>query len=312
MSGKQKVKHKFPEEREVKNMVEFGNILTAMVTPFNEEGEVDYQAAKNLAVKLVENGSDGLVIAGTTGEAPTLTMEEKLTLFSTVVEAVGGRATVVAGTGTNNTKATVEFTKEAERTGIDGVLLVAPYYNKPPQEGLYQHFKKVAEATTLPLMIYNIPGRTGVNILPATMSRLAEIDNIVALKEAAGDLNQAAEMVRVLPKDFLVYSGDDSMTLPMLSVGATGVVSVASHLVGRRMETMIEAFKEGDVDEATKLHQELLPLFKVLFITTNPIMVKAALNMLGLPVGTTRLPLAGPQPEELEQLKDILQQLGLR
>ncbi|HHT48364.1 MAG TPA: 4-hydroxy-tetrahydrodipicolinate synthase [Firmicutes bacterium] len=293
-------------------MVEFGNILTAMVTPFNEEGEVDYQAAKNLAVKLVENGSDGLVIAGTTGEAPTLTMEEKLTLFSTVVEAVGGRATVVAGTGTNNTKATVEFTKEAERTGIDGVLLVAPYYNKPPQEGLYQHFKKVAEATTLPLMIYNIPGRTGVNILPATMSRLAEIDNIVALKEAAGDLNQAAEMVRVLPKDFLVYSGDDSMTLPMLSVGATGVVSVASHLVGRRMETMIEAFKEGDVDEATKLHQELLPLFKVLFITTNPIMVKAALNMLGLPVGTTRLPLAGPQPEELEQLKDILQQLGLR
>lgn len=293
-------------------MVEFGKILTAMVTPFNEQGEVNYQAAKNLAVKLVENGSDGLVIAGTTGESPTLTTEEKLTLFSTVVEAVGGRATVIAGTGTNNTQATVELTKAAERTGIDGVLLVAPYYNKPPQEGLYQHFKKVAEATTLPLMIYNIPGRTGVNITPATMRRLAEIDNIVALKEAAGDINQAAEMVRVLPKDFLVYSGDDSMTLPMLSVGATGVVSVASHLVGRRMKSMIEAFNQGDVSKATELHRELLPLFKVLFITTNPIMVKAALNLLGIPVGATRLPLVEPGPQELEQLKEVLQQLGLR
>jgi len=293
-------------------MVEFGKILTAMVTPFNEQGEVDYQAAKNLALKLVENGSDGLVIAGTTGESPTLTMEEKLMLFSTVVEAVGGRATVIAGTGTNNTRVTVELTKEAERTGIDGVLLVAPYYNKPPQEGLYQHFKKVAEATTLPLMIYNIPGRTGVNITPATMGRLAEIDNIVALKEAAGDIDQAAEMVRVLPKDFLVYSGDDSMTLPMLSVGATGVVSVASHLVGRRMETMIEAYNQGDVGKAIMLHQELLPLFKVLFIATNPIMVKAALNLLGIPVGAPRLPLVEPGPQELDQLKEVLQQLGLR
>ncbi|HBR33643.1 MAG TPA: 4-hydroxy-tetrahydrodipicolinate synthase [Firmicutes bacterium] len=293
-------------------MVEFGRILTAMVTPFNEDGEVDYQTAKNLAVKLVENGSDGLVIAGTTGESPTLTKEEKLKLFSTVVEAVGGKATVLAGTGTNDTKASVEFTKEAERTGIDGVLLVSPYYNRPPQEGLYQHFKKVAEATALPVMIYNIPSRTGINITPATMSRLAEIDNIVALKESAGDLNQAAEMVHVLPKDFLVYSGDDSMTLPILSVGGAGVVSVASHLVGRRMETMIEHFHQGDVEKAAKLHQELLPLFKGLFITANPIMVKAALNLLGIPVGTTRLPLIGPQANELDQLKEILQQLGLR
>ena len=293
-------------------MVEFGDLLTAMVTPFNEDGEVDYQTAKNLAIKLVENGSDGLVIAGTTGESPTLTTEEKLTLFSTIVEAVGGKATVIAGTGTNNTKATVEFTKEAERTGVDGILLVSPYYNKPPQERLYQHFKKVAEATTLPVMVYNIPGRTGINITTATMSRLAEIDNIVALKESTGNLEQAAEMVRVLPKDFLVYSGDDNMTLPILSVGGAGVVSVASHLVGRRMKTMIEAYKAGEVVEATKLHQELLPLFRVLFITANPIMVKAALNMLGLPVGTTRLPLVGPQPDELDKLKETLQQLGLR
>ncbi|NLM37257.1 MAG: 4-hydroxy-tetrahydrodipicolinate synthase [Firmicutes bacterium] len=292
-------------------MVEFGKLLTAMITPFNEDGEVDYQTAKNLAIKLVENGSDGLVIAGTTGESPTLTTEEKLTLFSTVVEAVGGKATVIAGTGSNNTKATVELTKEAERTGVDGILLVAPYYNKPPQEGLYQHFKKVAEATTLPVMIYNIPGRTGINIMPATMCRLAEIDNIVALKESTGNLDQAAEMVRVLPKDFLVYSGDDYMTLPILSVGGAGVVSVASHLVGRRIKNMIEAYQAGEVAEATKLHHELMPLFRVLFITANPIMVKAALNMLGIPVGTTRLPLVGPEPNELGQLKETLQQLGL-
>ena len=293
-------------------MVEFGKVLTAMVTPFNQQGEVDYQAAKDLALRLVENGSDGLVISGTTGESPTLTTEEKLALFTTVVEAVGGKATVIAGTGSNDTKKSVELTKETERTGVDGILAVAPYYNKPPQEGLYRHFKTIAEATSLPVMIYNIPSRTGVNITPRTMNRLAEVRNIVALKESTGDLNQAAEMVRVLPKDFLVYSGDDSLTLPMLSIGAAGVVSVAAHLVGRRMKTMIDEYCQGDVGKATKIHNELLPLFKVLFITTNPIMVKAALNMLGLAVGNTRLPLVEPEQGELEQLKDVLRQVGLR
>ncbi|NLW56330.1 MAG: 4-hydroxy-tetrahydrodipicolinate synthase [Firmicutes bacterium] len=292
-------------------MIEFGKVLTAMVTPFDQQGEVDYQAAKNLAIRLVENGSDGLVISGTTGESPTLSTEEKLTLFSTVVEAVGGRATVIAGTGSYDTKESVELTKEAERTGVDGILLVSPYYNRPPQEGLYRHFKTVAEATSLPVMIYNIPGRTGVNITPATMSRLAEIKNIVALKESAGDLAQAAEMVRVLPKEFMIYSGDDVLTLPMLSVGAVGVVSVAAHLVGRRLKTMIDHFYQGEVLKAAKIHQELLPLFKVLFINTNPIMVKAALNLLGLEVGTPRLPLVEPGQEELEQLKEVLRQVGL-
>ncbi len=293
-------------------MVEFGKVLTAMVTPFNQQGEVDYQAAKELALRLVENGSDGLVISGTTGESPTLTTEEKLALYTTVVEAVGGKATVIAGTGSNDTKKSVELTKEAERTGVDGILAVAPYYNKPPQEGIFRHFKTIAESTALPVMVYNIPGRTGINITPSTMRRLAEVKNIVALKESAGDLNQAAEMVRVLPKDFLVYSGDDSLTLPMLSVGATGVVSVASHLVGRRMKTMIDEYCQGDVAKAAEIHNELLPLFKVLFITTNPIMVKAALNLLGIEVGTTRLPLVEPDESELDKLKDVLRQIGLR
>lgn len=292
-------------------MMEFGRVLTAMVTPFNKEGEVDYETAGKLARRLVENGSDGMVVAGTTGESPTLSETEKLRLFGTVVEAVGGKAVVIAGTGTNDTQKSVELTKEAEQTGVDGIMAVAPYYNKPPQEGLYRHYRAIAEATSLPVMIYNVPGRTGVNIFPATMARLAEIDNIIALKEAAGDLNQAAEMVRVLPKNFLVYSGDDSITLPMLSVGGVGVVSVASHLVGRRITSMVNDYLQGAVEKASQAHNELLPLFKALFLTTNPIMVKAALNLLGINVGPTRLPLVEATESELDALKEVLRGLGL-
>ncbi|NLW08238.1 MAG: 4-hydroxy-tetrahydrodipicolinate synthase [Firmicutes bacterium] len=292
-------------------MVEFGRVLTAMVTPFNEEGNVDYEAAGKLARRLVENGSDGMVVAGTTGESPTLSMEEKLKLFATVVEAVGGKAVVIAGTGTNNTQQSVELTKEAEKTGVDGIMAVAPYYNKPPQEGLYRHYRAIAEATSLPVMVYNVPGRTAVNICPSTMARLAEIDNIIALKEASGNLNQAAEMVRVLPKNFLVYSGDDSMTLPILSVGGVGVVSVASHLVGRQIASMINDYLQGEVEKAARAHNELLPLFKALFLTTNPIMVKAALNLLGVNVGPTRLPLVEATAAELDALKEALRGLGL-
>src|SRR5690554_1454184 len=292
-------------------MVEFGRVLTAMVTPFNEEGNVDYEAAGKLARRLVENGSDGMVVAGTTGESPTLSMEEKLKLFAAVVEAVGGKAVVIAGTGTNNTQQSVELTKEAEKTGVDGIMAVAPYYNKPPQEGLYRHYRAIAEATSLPVMVYNVPGRTAVNICPSTMARLAEIDNIIALKEASGNLNQAAEMVRVLPKNFLVYSGDDSMTLPILSVGGVGVVSVASHLVGRQIASMINDYLQGEVEKAARAHNELLPLFKALFLTTNPIMVKAALNLLGVNVGPTRLPLVEATAAELDALKEALRGLGL-
>ncbi|HHU52253.1 MAG TPA: 4-hydroxy-tetrahydrodipicolinate synthase [Firmicutes bacterium] len=293
------------------NVVNFGRLLTAMVTPFTAEGEVDYQGASKLALRLVENGSDGLVIAGTTGESPTLSTEEKIRLFSTVVETVGGKATVIAGTGTNDTKKSIELTKEAEKTGVDGIMAVVPYYNKPPQEGLFQHFKAIAETTSLPVMVYNIPGRTGINITPQTMVRLAQIDNIVALKEAAGDLNQAAEMIKLLPKDFLVYSGDDSLTLPIMSVGGAGVISVAAHVVGRRLKTMVDDYVQGRISEAAKTHQELLPLFKVLFITANPIMVKAALQLLGFEVGSLRLPLVEATSEQHEELKSVLQDLGL-
>lgn len=292
-------------------MVKFGRVLTAMVTPFTVEGDVDYQAASKLALRLVENGSDGLVIAGTTGESPTLSIDEKLRLFSTVVETVGGKATVIAGTGTNDTKKSIELTKEAEKTGVDGIMAVAPYYNKPPQEGLFQHFKAIAETTSLPVMIYNIPGRTGINIAPQTMARLAQVDNIVALKEAAGDLNQAAEMTRILPKDFLVYSGDDSLTLPIMSVGGVGIVSVAAHVVGRRIKAMVDDYVQGRIEEAAKTHRELLPLFKVLFITANPIMVKSALKLLGFEVGSLRLPLIEATSEQVEELKLVLQGLGL-
>ncbi|MDI6870057.1 MAG: 4-hydroxy-tetrahydrodipicolinate synthase [Bacillota bacterium] len=289
----------------------WGRVITAMVTPFTPSGEVDFARAGWLAEKLVESGSDGLVVAGTTGESPTLTKEEKLRLFSTVVERVGGRAAVIAGTGTYNTAESVAFTQEAEKTGVDGILLVNPYYNKPSQEGLYQHFATVAKSTKLPVMIYNIPGRTAVNCLPETIARLAEVENIVAVKEASGDLSQIAEVRRRVPPDFLVYSGDDALTLPILSVGGVGVVSVASHLVGREIGELIDHFQAGRVREATTLHLKLLPLFKALFILTNPVPLKAALAAVGWPVGGVRLPLVEAGPKETEIIRGELTRLGL-
>lgn len=291
--------------------IKWGPVLTAMVTPFTPTGEVDYARAGWLAERLVDNGSDGFVVSGTTGESPTLSKDEKLRLFATVVEKVGGRATVIAGTGSYNTAESVRFTQEAEKTGVDGVLLVNPYYNKPSQEGLYQHFTTVAAATTLPVMIYNIPGRTGVNLLPETLARLAEVENVVAVKEASGDLSQIAEVRRRLPADFLVYSGDDALTLPILSVGGVGVVSVASHLVGREIREMIEHFMAGRVREATALHLKLLPLFKSLFIQTNPVPLKSALAMVGCAVGGLRLPLVEAGAKEKEIIRGELARLGL-
>ncbi|MGE5552749.1 MAG: 4-hydroxy-tetrahydrodipicolinate synthase [Betaproteobacteria bacterium] len=291
--------------------LKWGRVITAMVTPFAPGGEVDYARAGWLAEKLVENGSDGLVVAGTTGESPTLTKEERLRLFSTVVERVGGRATVIAGTGTYNTAESVAFTQEAERTGVDGILLVNPYYNKPSQEGMYQHFATIAKSTRLPVMIYNIPGRTAVNCLPETIARLAELENVVAVKEASGDLSQIAEVKRRVPADFLIYSGDDALTLPILSVGGVGVVSVASHLVGREIGEMIDHFFAGRVKEATALHLRLLPLFKALFVVSNPVPLKAALAAVGWPVGGVRLPLVEAGPRETEVIRGELTRLGL-
>ncbi|TCL61799.1 4-hydroxy-tetrahydrodipicolinate synthase [Hydrogenispora ethanolica] len=292
-------------------MVKLGKLLTAMVTPFDQDLQVNYAAAQDLATRLLDSGSDGLVVAGTTGESPTLTKQEKLQLFRAVVEAVGSKGTVIAGTGSYDTAESIELTKEAEKTGVDGVLLVAPYYNKPPQEGLYRHFKAIAQATSLPAIVYNIPSRTNVNVSVETMVRLAEIPNIVGIKESTGNLAQASELFEKTPSDFLIYSGDDSLTLPLLSVGGVGVISVAAHLVGRKIQAMISAYLHGDVSVAARINAELGPLNRALFINTNPIMVKSACNLLGFRTGGLRLPLVEASPKELEILREVLRDLGL-
>jgi len=292
-------------------MAIFGRVLTAMATPFDEHGAVNWNEAIRLARHLVDNGSEGIVVAGTTGESPTLSDEEKLRLFRTVKEAVGGRAMVVAGTGTYDTKHSIHLSNEAERGGADGLLLVNPYYNRPSQDGLYAHFRAIAESTRLPCMLYNIPSRTGVNCAPETIARLAEIPNIVAVKEATGNLDQASDIRRRTREEFLIYSGDDSLTLPILSVGGAGVVSVASHLVGRDIQEMVKSYERGDVRKALQLHLRMLPLFKVLFITTNPVPLKAALNMSGFNVGKPRLPLVEATPKEKEQVQSVLKELAV-
>jgi len=292
-------------------MVDFGNVLTAMVTPFKKDLSLDYAMAEKLAVHLCENGSDGLVIHGTTGESPTLTHQEEYELYRVVKKAVGRKGKVVAGTGSNSTATTIMSTKEAEKIGVDGIMIVTPYYNKPPQEGLYQHFKAVAEATSLPIIVYNIPGRTGKNIETDTMARLAEIKNIVAVKEASGNLDQVAAVRKATPKDFLIYSGDDNLTYPIMERGGIGIISVASHLVGKEIKKMTALFLEGKKDEAKKIHDRLMPLFEAIFVTTNPIPIKAALEMVGMPVGGLRLPLIEANAKERETIRKVLKDLGL-
>ncbi len=288
-----------------------GQVLTAMITPMNKDCSVNYPAAVELAQKLGENGSDGVVLSGTTGESPTLSFEEKVKLFSTVTDALGGQMTIIAGTGSNNTQDSIALTKAAEKAGVDGIMLVTLYYNKPSQEGLYQHFKTVAEQTSLPVMLYNVPGRTGVNILPETVARLAEIDNIVAIKEASGNLEQVSVLKTMVPEDFLIYSGDDALTLPILAVGGAGVVSVASHLVGREIKSMISAFLAGRVGDALEIHLKLMPLFKAMFITTNPVPVKRALEFVGVDTGPLRLPLVDLTEQEAQKIKEVLFSVGL-
>ncbi|MDQ7850028.1 MAG: 4-hydroxy-tetrahydrodipicolinate synthase [Armatimonadota bacterium] len=292
-------------------MAQFGHVITAMATPFDREGRVDYERAAELARRLTDHGSESLVVAGTTGESPTLSDQEKVELFRTVKQAVGERAKVIAGTGTYDTAHSIHLSREAERAGADGLLLVNPYYNRPSQEGLYAHFRTVAESTALPVILYNIPGRTGVNCLPETVARLAQVPNIVAIKEASGSLDQASEVRKRTPPHFLLYSGDDSLTLPMLAVGGVGVVSVASHLVGEEIGQMIRAFLAGEVRRALEIHLRLWPLFKVLFITTNPVPLKAALRLAGFDVGAPRLPLVEATPREQEQIRGVLQDLAL-
>jgi 4-hydroxy-tetrahydrodipicolinate synthase len=286
----------------------WGRVITAMATPFGAEGSVDFDRAASLAKRLVDTGSESLVVAGTTGESPTLADEEKVRLFRVVKEAIGGRAAVLAGTGTYDTAHSVHLSREAKRAGADGLLLVVPYYNRPSQEGLYRHFRTIAESVELPVMMYNIPGRTGTNMLPEVIARLAEVPNVVAVKEAAGSLDQVSDIRRRAPEEFLIYSGDDSLTLPFLSVGAAGVVSVASHLVGREIGEMIEAYNAGRVADARRIHLRLLPLFKVLFIAPNPVPLKAAMKMSGFAIGEPRLPLVPATESERAQIAAVLRE----
>lgn len=287
-------------------MVQFGRISTAMVTPFDSKGHVDFAKTTQLVNHLIKTGTESLVVAGTTGESPTLTKEEKIALFDHVVKVVDKRIPVIAGTGSNNTYATVELTKKAAKLGVDGIMIVAPYYNKPSQEGLYQHFKAVADNTDLPIMVYNIPGRSAVNILPDTIIRLAELPNIVCVKEASGDLSAMTKIIANTPDDFMLYSGDDSLALPVLSIGGTGVVSVSSHIIGDQMQDMVKAYVSGKHEEAAKLHQKLLPIMQGMFKAPNPAPVKTALQMMGLDVGTVRLPLVPLNHEERAEIYELL------
>ncbi len=288
-----------------------GRVLTAMVTPFTAGGDLNYDEAARLADYLVTHGSDGLVVCGTTGESPTLTWQEEFELFRVVRDAVAGRAKVIAGTGSNSTREAIEATKKAAQLGLDGSLQVVPYYNKPTQAGLYEHFRAIAQASDLPILLYNIPGRTGASLQPETVAKLAELETIVAIKEASGMMDVASEIRRLTPSRFGIYSGDDSLTLPILSLGGSGVVSVASHLVGLQLQELIQSYSRGQQDQALAHHLRLFPLFKVLFVETNPVPVKAALEMQGWQVGQVRLPLTPLQPTSLQALRQVLEEMGL-
>ena len=285
-----------------------GRVLTAIVTPFHPDGSVNVEKLRELAAYLVDHGSDGLVIAGTTGESPTLTDEEKLELFAAAVDAVGDRATVVAGTGTYDTAHSVHMTEQAHALGVDGMLVVTPYYNKPPQRAIVRHFQEVAAATDKPIVVYNIPSRVIVNIEPETIAQLAEIDNVAAVKQANDDLTQAA---RIVEMGLTLYAGDDNLIFPFLELGGTGGICVHTHVWGPQTKEMIRRYKDGDVEDARRLNEEMAPAFDLLKIQTNPIPIKAAVNLLGHEVGGYRLPMVEPTEQELAQVRDCLARAGI-
>ncbi|MBI4308296.1 MAG: 4-hydroxy-tetrahydrodipicolinate synthase [Chloroflexi bacterium] len=287
-------------------MAKLGRLLTAMVTPFNDRGAVDEDQAKKLARALLDSGSEGLVVSGTTGESPTLTREEKLRLFSEVRSAIGHRGSLVAGTGSYSTAESIELTREAERLGVDAALLVVPYYNKPTQDGLYAHFKAIAESTHLSCILYNVPSRTVTSITADTVVKLSKIENIVGIKEASGNFEQTARIIQDARPGFLVWSGNDGDTFPILALGGYGVISVASHLVGLQMQDMIQRALNGDMAGAAALHRQLLPLFNAMFIVSNPIPVKYAVNVVGFRAGNPRLPLTPPDEKSAAQIRDVL------
>ncbi|MGH2682766.1 MAG: 4-hydroxy-tetrahydrodipicolinate synthase [Actinomycetota bacterium] len=288
----------------------FGSVITAMVTPFRDDGSLDLDRAQELVAWLLDHGSDGLVIAGSTGEAATLTDDEKAGLWRAAVEAARGKGPIIAGSGTYDTRHSIHLTEEAEKAGCDGLLVVSPYYNKPPQSGLYEHFSAVAGATSLPMLVYNIPGRTAVRISNDTLLRLAEVDNIVGVKDSTADFDGLSHLIAAAPEGFEVYTGDDWATFGAVCIGAVGVISVAAHVVGQRMKEMIDLVEGGDLAGARKIHHELLPLYDVLFFTTNPIPVKAAMALLGQPAGPPRLPLVPATDEETAKIRKALEDAG--
>lgn len=290
----------------------FGRLITAMVTPFSADLRLDLTRAGELADRLLTQGSEALVVCGTTGESPTVFYDQKLELFRAVLDAVDGRGPVIANVGDNCTEDSVEFARKAVSLGVDGIMCVVPYYNKPPQEGIYRHFRAIAEAVDVPVLLYNIPGRSVVNMTAETTLRLArDVENIIGVKEASGDLAQIAQIVQGAPEGFEVLSGDDAMTVPMMGLGCTGIISVASHVAGPQMREMVDAQAGGDHTRALALHLRLLPLFSALFMTSNPIMVKDALSQVGFPVGSCRLPLVPPTTEQSAELGRVLEHLGL-
>ena len=287
-------------------MKEPSRVITAMVTPFKEDGSVDYEQAQRLALALIDSGSDGVVVVGTTGESPTLVRAEERRLFAKVKAAVGNRGSVIAGTGSNSTAEAISATRDAEKTGVDACLLVVPYYNKPTQEGLYEHFKAVALATSLPCILYNVPSRTVVSLSAETTIRLSRIDNIIGTKEASGRFDEISKIIDGTGEDFTVWSGNDNDTLPILTLGGYGVISVASHLVGNQIKDMVSLFFGGRVAEAAAIHRHLLPLFDALFVVANPIPLKYALNHLGFRVGRPRLPLVEADEKTAALIRETL------
>ena len=287
-------------------MKKLGRLITAMVTPFTESGEVDYEQAKKLALALLDSGSDGVVVVGTTGESPTLVRAEELKLFAEVKSAVGNRGSVIAGTGSNSTAEAMAATKEAEKIGVDACLLVVPYYNKPTQDGLYQHYKAIAESTSLPCILYNVPSRTITNLNAETILKLSQIDNIIGVKEASGNMEQVSKIVSNAREGFTIWSGNDGDTFHLMALGGYGVISVVSHLVGKQIKEMIDNMAGGKVTEAAAIHNRLMPLFKAMFVISNPIPLKYALNYIGFNVGKPRLPLTEPDEQTAAIVRDAL------
>jgi len=287
-------------------MQKLGRLLTAMVTPFDEAGEVDYVRARKLARALLKSGSEGLIVSGTTGESPTLTVDEKLRLFGEIKEEIGDEGAVIAGTGNYCTRESIELTREAERVGVDGSLLVVPYYNKPTQEGLYLHFAAIAAETNLPCIVYNVPGRTSCNLSSGTVVRLSKVDNIVGVKEASANFKQISEIIEGVDEEFLVYSGNDGDTFPLMAMGGYGVVGVVTHIVGLQVREMMDKLLAGQTAEAAAIHRRLLPLVDAMFVIANPIPLKFAMNYLGYEVGPTRLPLCPPDEKTANDILSAL------